>query len=87
MKIIDKNQTGPNWLQLIKAAMKGCLDQWVDGIDNSPAGVARPDWGQREVRKIAPGSNPQTGKLGCWRHTLAMMITSKFPESYRWQQH
>ena len=34
-------------------------------------GVARPDWGQREVRNITPGTHPHLGKLG-WRHILPM---------------
>ena len=34
-------------------------------------GVAWPDWRQREVRKITPGSYPKRGKLG-WRHVLPL---------------
>ena len=33
--------------------------------------VARPDWGQREVRNSTPGTDPHLGKLG-WRHVLPM---------------
>ena len=32
-------------------------------------GVARPDWGQRKVRNITPGTRSHLGKLG-WRHVL-----------------
>ena len=34
-------------------------------------GVARTDWGQREIRKITPGSYFQPLKLG-WRYVLPM---------------
>ena len=34
-------------------------------------GVARPDWGQRKVRNITPGTHFHLGKLG-WRHVLPM---------------
>ena len=34
-------------------------------------GVARPDWGQRKVRNITPGTHFYLGKLG-WRHVLPM---------------
>ena len=36
--IILRKISGPNYLQLIKGAIKGCLEQWADGIDNNPAG-------------------------------------------------
>ena len=34
-------------------------------------GVARPDWGRREVRTITPGPHLHQGKLG-WGHVLPM---------------
>ena len=39
-------------------------------------GVARPDWGQRKIRNITPGTHPHLGKLG-WRHVLPMGIPMK----------
>ena len=41
-------------------------------------GVARPDWGQRKVRKITPGTHFHLGKLG-WRHVLPMSFDSSEP--------
>ena len=46
--IILKNLSGPNKFQLIKGAIKGCLEQWADGIDNSPAGRSPGQIGVKE---------------------------------------
>ena len=46
-------------------------------------GVARPDWGRREVRTITPGPHPHLGKLG-WRHVLPMCVLFSPPAVGVW---
>ena len=41
-------------------SLKGC----PPGLITAQQGVARPDWGRKEVRTITPGPHPHLGKLG-----------------------
>ena len=58
-----------NWS---KAPSKAAWNNGLMVLITAQLGVARPDWGPKEVRNITPGTHPHLGKLG-WRHVLHMM--------------
>ena len=63
-----------NWS---KAPSKAASDNGLMVLITAQQGVARPDWGRREVRTITPGPHPHLGKLG-WRHVLPMISSDDF---------
>ena len=62
-----------NWS---KSPSKAALNNGLMVLITAQLGVARPDWGQRKVRNITPGSHFHLGKLG-WRHILPMWLDSQ----------
>ena len=49
-----------------KAPSKAAKNNGLIVLITAQLGVVQPDWGQREVRKITPGSYPRLWKLGWW---------------------
>ena len=71
-----------NWS---KAPSKAAQNNGLMVLITAQLGVARPDWGQREVRNITPGTYPHLGKLGWW-HVLPMDLQWETLETRRRQQ-